>query len=126
MIEHWPALPPALTSPEAVTTALIAGCALVLALVDGATAQEATVAPPEGIVAEGVPAVPAKLVETAGRYAENRSAFVTSWHPTRREMLIGTRFGNTYQAHLVKQPAGARQQLLFRSKIKVAQAERVI
>ena len=94
-------------------TVLIAGCALVLGLVDGATAQEATVAPPEGIVAEGVPAVPAKLVETAGRYAENRSAFVTSWHPTRREMLIGTRFGNTYQAHLVKQPAGARQQLTF-------------
>ena len=78
-----------------------------------AVAQEPTVAPPEGIVAEGVPPIPAKLVETAGRYAENRSAFVTSWHPTRREMLIGTRFGNTYQAHLVKEPGGARQQLTF-------------
>src|SRR5271165_2855976 len=28
MIERWPALPPALTSPEAATTALIAGCDL--------------------------------------------------------------------------------------------------
>jgi DNA recombination protein RmuC len=28
MIEHWPALSPTLSSPEAVTTALIAGCAL--------------------------------------------------------------------------------------------------
>jgi DNA recombination protein RmuC len=28
MIEHWPALPPAFSSPEAVTAALIAGCAL--------------------------------------------------------------------------------------------------
>lgn len=28
-------------------------------------------------------------------------------------MLIGTRFGNTYQTHLVKMPGGARQQLTF-------------
>ena len=28
MTEHWPALPPALTTPDAVTAALIAGCAL--------------------------------------------------------------------------------------------------
>lgn len=78
-----------------------------------ARAQEAIVAPPEGIVAEGVPSIPASLAETAGRYEENRSAFVTSWHPTKREMIIGTRFGNTYQAHLVKEPGGARQQLTF-------------
>lgn len=86
----------------------------VLAVVSGfGLAQEPTVAPPEGIVAQSVPPIPAKLVETAGRYAENRSAFVTSWHGVRREMLIGTRFGNTYQAHLVKEPGGARQQLTF-------------
>ena len=28
-------------------------------------------------------------------------------------MVIGTRFGNTYQAHLVRMPGGARQQLTF-------------
>ena len=75
--------------------------------------QEATIAPPEGIVADGVPAVSLALVDAVGRYAEYRSAFVTSWHPQRREMIIGTRFGNTYQAHVVKTPAGARQQLTF-------------
>ena len=78
------------------------------------TAQDvATIAPPEAIVAEGVPPIPATLAEAAGRYGENRSAFPTDWHPVRREMLIGTRFGNTVQAHLVKMPGGARQQLTF-------------
>src|ERR1700739_2984606 len=95
------------TPTRLLATALLAGFPSL------ALAQEPTVAPPEGIVAEGVPPIPAKLVETAGRYAENRSAFVTSWHPPGREMLLGTRFGNTYQAHLVKEPGGARQQLTF-------------
>ena len=35
------------------------------------------------------------------------------WHPTRREMLISTRFGNTAQVHLVRLPGGARTQLTF-------------
>jgi Tol biopolymer transport system component/dienelactone hydrolase len=78
-----------------------------------AAQEPATVAPPEAIVAEGVPPIPATLAEAAGRYGETRSAFATDWHPQRRELLIGTRFGNTYQAHLVKMPGGARQQLTF-------------
>jgi dipeptidyl aminopeptidase/acylaminoacyl peptidase len=76
-------------------------------------AQEATIAPPENIVADGVPKVAAAVGETAGRYSENRSAFPADWNPQRREMIIGTRFANTYQAHLVKVPGGARQQLTF-------------
>ncbi len=78
-----------------------------------AAQDSGTVAPPEPIVAEGVPPIPATLAEAAGRYGETRSAFPTDWHPQRREILIGTRFGNTYQAHLVKMPGGARQQLTF-------------
>lgn len=86
----------------------------VLALsASAAFCQDATIVPPEGIVAEGVPKIPLMLVDAAGRYSENRSAFVTDWHPQRREMLISTRFGNTYQTHLVKMPGGARQQLTF-------------
>lgn len=76
-------------------------------------AQEAAIAPPDSMVLDNVPSMPASLAETIGRYTENRSAFQTDWHPTRREMIIGTRFGNTYQAHLVKMPGGARQQLTF-------------
>ena len=78
--------------------------------------QEQFVPPPEGIVAEGVPKIPIASAETAGRYSENRLAFPTDWHPVRREMIIGTRFGNTFQAHVVKMPGGARQQLTFFSE----------
>ena len=76
-------------------------------------ANEPSIAPPESLVLDNVPNLPASLAETAARYAENRSAFPTDWHPTRREMLIGTRFANTYQAHLVAMPGGARRQLTF-------------
>jgi dipeptidyl aminopeptidase/acylaminoacyl peptidase len=86
---------------------------LLLFLVAPVLGQQATVPPPENLVVESVPPVPASIAELAGRYGENRSAFPTDWHPKRRELLIGTRFANTYQTHLVKMPAGARQQLTF-------------
>jgi dipeptidyl aminopeptidase/acylaminoacyl peptidase len=86
---------------------------LMLAVGIYSPAQENTIAPPESLVTEGVPRIPKSLSETIGRYTENRAAFQTDWHPKRREMVIGTRFGNTYQAHLVRMPGGARQQLTF-------------
>jgi dipeptidyl aminopeptidase/acylaminoacyl peptidase len=76
-------------------------------------AQEDAITPGENLVVEGVPRISASLAETVGRYTENREAFQTDWHPTRREMIIGTRFGNTYQAHLVAMPQGVRRQLTF-------------
>jgi len=78
-----------------------------------ANAQDGVIAPGETLVVDGIPPIPASLAETAARYAENRSAFPSDWHPQRREMLIGTRFGNTYEMHLVRMPGGARQQLTF-------------
>ena len=76
-------------------------------------AQEAVIAPADTLVVDGVPKIPASLVETAGRYGSYRSAIITDWHPTQREMLVATRFGDTPQLHLVKMPGGARQQLTF-------------
>ena len=76
-------------------------------------ADEPVVAPPEAIVVDGVPKVPASLAEEVGRYTEFRSATFTSWHPKRREMIVATRFGNVTQAHLVQIPGGARTQLTF-------------
>jgi dipeptidyl aminopeptidase/acylaminoacyl peptidase len=76
-------------------------------------AQEAVIAPAESLVVEGVPKIPAALAETAGRYASYRGAGLADWHPTKREMLIATRFGDTAQLHLVRMPGGARQQLTF-------------
>ncbi len=76
-------------------------------------AQEATITPPESIVAENVPKIPASMAETAGRYGAYRSAGLADWNPAKREMLIATRFGDTPQLHLVSAPGGARQQLTF-------------
>jgi dipeptidyl aminopeptidase/acylaminoacyl peptidase len=85
-----------------------------------ANAQQTVIAPPEGIVSDGVPAVPLSATETADRYLSYRLAFDADWHPARREMLIGTRFADTYQLHLVKSPGAAREQLtFFREPVRV-------
>jgi dipeptidyl aminopeptidase/acylaminoacyl peptidase len=73
----------------------------------------AVITPADNLVVEGVPPVPASLAEDVRRYTEFRAATLGSWHPTRREMLIGTRFADTPQVHLVKTPGGARTQLTF-------------
>ncbi len=69
--------------------------------------------PGDNLVVEGIPAIPTTLVDDVLRFTEARSAGFLDWHPTAREMLITTRFGNTSQVHLVKQPLGARTQLTF-------------
>jgi dipeptidyl aminopeptidase/acylaminoacyl peptidase len=76
-------------------------------------AQEPTIAPGENLVVDGVPSIPASMADTAGRYSSYRGATLADWHPTRRELLIATRFGDTPQLHLVKMPGGERQQLTF-------------
>lgn len=68
---------------------------------------------PDNLVAEGVPPHPPELRRDVSRYLEFRTAAFLSWHPDRREMLVATRFADTMQLHLVKQPAGARRQLTF-------------
>ena len=78
-----------------------------------ARAQEATLAPADNLFIEGVPKIPASLADTAGRYGSYRAASLVDWHPSRREMLIATRFADTPQLHVVKLPEGARQQLTF-------------
>jgi dipeptidyl aminopeptidase/acylaminoacyl peptidase len=78
-----------------------------------ASAQSDEVAPNENLVAEGIPKIPVSLAESVGRYSEFRSADFNSWHPTKREMLIETRFADTAQVHQVKFPGGARTQLTF-------------
>ena len=39
-----------------------------------AFAQDGSIAPAENLIVEGVPAIPASLVETAGRYGSFRNA----------------------------------------------------
>jgi dipeptidyl aminopeptidase/acylaminoacyl peptidase len=89
--------------------------AMLLVLPLSSAAQEATITPPESIVAENVPKIPASMAETAGRYGAYRSAGLADWNPAKREMLIATRFGDTPQLHLLSTPGGARTQLTFYS-----------
>ena len=72
-----------------------------------------TLVPPDSLVLDGVPPIPAKIAEQVGRYTESRAANFLDWHPSKPEMLILTRFGDTNQVHLVTQPGGARTQLTF-------------
>ena len=91
-------------------------CLLVVVVLLPATparSQTAVLPPGESLVTDGIPPIPASIAEAARRYSEFRTAAFWDWHPTRREMLIGTRFGDAQQLHLVKIPGGARTQLTF-------------
>ena len=89
--------------------ALLVAAAVSLVL----SAQEASITPNESLVTDGIPKIPASIAEKAARYTEFRSATLQSWHPTRTEMLVTTRFADTNQVHIVRQPMGARRQLTF-------------
>ena len=76
-------------------------------------AQDGVVSPADNLVVEDIPKIPVTLAEEINRYTEFRYAALSNWHPTKREMLISTRFADTSQIHLVKIPGGARTQLTF-------------
>lgn len=75
--------------------------------------EEEMVAPGEQLVVEGIPAIPKRLKEQLRPYTESRAAAFFGWHPTARQMLIGTRFGQTTQIHHLAMPMGARTQWTF-------------
>ncbi|MGF1457989.1 MAG: S9 family peptidase [Leptolyngbyaceae cyanobacterium] len=78
-----------------------------------AHSAEPILVPGENLIIENIPSIPMELVERADRYTQFRTAALQSWHPTRREMLISTRFGDTSQVHRVGEPLGTRYQLTF-------------
>ncbi len=78
-----------------------------------APAPKAVIKPSENLVTDGLPELPAEIADAVGRYTEFRTAGFASWHPTKREILIATRFGDTPQLHQVRSPLGARRQLPF-------------
>ena len=71
------------------------------------------IAPADNLVVQGLPEIPAALAREVRRYTEFRSASLLDWHPTKKQLLISTRFANTMQVHEVKMPGGARSQLTF-------------
>ena len=52
-------------------------------------------------------------MEELEHYNDIRAAGFLDWHPSKREMLITTRFGDVPQIHHVAMPGGARTQLTF-------------
>ena len=79
----------------------------------GTQAQGPVLRPGDNLVTVNVPPIPATLAESVERYTHFRTAGFDGWHPTRREMLVATRFGDTAQIHHVRFPGGARTQLTF-------------
>jgi dipeptidyl aminopeptidase/acylaminoacyl peptidase len=101
-------------------TRILAGAFLTLALPymahgqqEGAQTSNAFLTPSDNLVLENIPPIPARIAEDTARYGESRGSTLFGWHPTRREILIGTRFGETTQVHSVAMPGGARRQLTF-------------
>ncbi|HEX7769071.1 MAG TPA: S9 family peptidase [Dokdonella sp.] len=76
-------------------------------------AADAPAEPAAQRVAEGIPALPASLDARLQRYANTRSAGLGGWLSDGSGLLVTTRFGNTVQAHRVRTPGGAREQLTF-------------
>ncbi|HET7294273.1 MAG TPA: S9 family peptidase [Vicinamibacteria bacterium] len=87
--------------------------ALLLAHAAANAQQPANIVPNENLVLDGLPPIPAGIAETVGRYTEFRAASFAAWHPTKREMLISTRFGDTSQLHWVRAPGADRRQITF-------------
>ncbi len=92
---------------------LVSACAMTpfTAIKSEISASEPVVQPPIAMDMTNVPSVPAKLVESVGRYQNVRSAAIVDWLGD--SLLIRTRFGDTTQLHLVRAPLGMREQLTF-------------
>jgi acetyl esterase/lipase len=95
---------------------LLAAAAVTFAassLLIAADAPPKTITPSDNLIADSIPPIPADLVDLVGRYTEWRAASFQDWNPTKPEMLITTRFGDTNQVHRVAMPGGTRSQLTF-------------
>ncbi|HEX4605044.1 MAG TPA: prolyl oligopeptidase family serine peptidase, partial [Candidatus Angelobacter sp.] len=99
---------------KAILLAAICMTASMAAFAQGAPAnQPAVIKPGDNLVVENIPPVPAAIAEKANQYGEVRSAGLQDWDPVKRQMLIGTRFADVPEIHLVKMPGGDRTQLTF-------------
>ncbi|REJ80825.1 MAG: S9 family peptidase [Bacteroidetes bacterium] len=65
------------------------------------------------LLTQNIPKIPESLTEQMNRYNDIRTATFTGWLKKEKGMLVVTRFGETNQIHLVKEPMGMRKQLTF-------------
>jgi dipeptidyl aminopeptidase/acylaminoacyl peptidase len=76
-------------------------------------AASASLPTPSNLKPEGLPAIRQDVFDAINRYSEFRTAALLDWAPSKREILIATRFGDVPQIHRVAMPGGSRQQLTF-------------
>jgi len=80
---------------------------------DSFAQNKGIIKPTENFIVKNIPEIPSSIASELERYTETRGAASRDWHPTKRELIVTTRFGNTYQLHYIKNPGGARTQLTF-------------
>ncbi|HEY4546594.1 MAG TPA: S9 family peptidase [Pedomonas sp.] len=68
---------------------------------------------PAGVVADGLPNIPAELKAETQAYLDYRSATFLGWNPATGGALMYTRFGNVPHLHEVAAPGAARKQITF-------------
>ncbi len=92
----------------------VSGTGTAVSLASQPQATRAAVLPvPQNIKAEGLSPIPASIPEDLAPYLGFRRAAFLGWHPTKREILISTIFGNVPQIHSVAGPGMDRRQLTF-------------
>lgn len=83
------------------------------ALIRFSFAQENFIPVTENLIAENIPSLSKEYIKEVRAYTEARAASFIEWHPTKKEMLISTRFGNSSQLHSLAFAKAARKQLTF-------------
>ncbi len=82
--------------------------AIVLTACTTPTTPTAVLAPNANLVVQGIPPVPASLVDQVAKYTDFRGHSFADWHPRKREMVVAHRKAgaNTAQLFRVTQPTG--------------------
>ena len=65
------------------------------------------------LVLEDIPEISQQLKDRLFQYQNVRSASFRDWDPKGNGILVSTRFGETSQFHLIKNPLGMRKQVTF-------------
>ena len=95
-------------------SALLAACSVMQVPAPTAPASSQPVlAPNPNLFVQGIPPVPASIVDEVGRYTDFRGHAFVGWHPTQREMLVAHRKAgdNITQLYRLAAPGAALEQL---------------
>ena len=89
----------------------VSALCLLLLLAPVASAQDKFLVPGDNLIIDGVPNIPQSLADKVARYTDFRPALFADWHPTKPDMLILTRAGDTVQVHHVDKPLATPKQI---------------